>query len=90
MEKGNERIDESLTKKFYLETCPYANWNENCRVSLGVHNKTNANASINKYKARLIAKGYTQQYGVDYQKTFAHLTNINTIQILISLAANID
>lgn len=71
----NEEM-KALQKKLYLETCPYANWNENCWVFTI---KLNANASINKYKERLIAKGYTQQYGVDYQKTFAHLININTI-----------
>ena len=29
-------------------------------------------------------------YGVDYQETFAPLAKLNTIQVLISLAANLD
>lgn len=41
-----------------------------------------------KYKAILIAKGYTQKNGVDYQETFASLAKIKTICILLSITAN--
>lgn len=33
--------------------------------------KFNSDGSINCYKARLVAQGFTQKYGVDYKETFA-------------------
>ena len=43
--------------------------------------------SIEKYKARLIAKGFSQKQNVDYFDTFAHVTRIFSICILIVLAS---
>ena len=49
--------------------------------------KRNADGSINKFKARLVAKGYVQQYGVDFEEVFAPVARLETIRLLISLAA---
>ena len=42
--------------------------------------------SIEKYKARLVAKGFSQKQNVDYFDTFAPITRISSIRILIALA----
>ncbi|PRQ43410.1 putative RNA-directed DNA polymerase [Rosa chinensis] len=49
-----------------------------------------ADGTLNRYKARLAAKGYTQTYVVDYQETFAPVAKITTIRVLLSLTANLD
>ena len=45
------------------------------------------NGSIKKYKARLVAKGFSQKQNVDYFETFAFVTRISSICILIALAS---
>lgn len=48
--------------------------------------KLNSDGSIQKHKARLVVKGYSQQYGVDYNETFAPVARLDTIRVLIALA----
>ncbi|GKB24743.1 retrovirus-related pol polyprotein from transposon TNT 1-94, partial [Tanacetum coccineum] len=41
-----------------------------------------------KNKARLIAKGYCQEEGIDFEKSFAPVARIEAIRIFVANAAN--
>nr|GFA37520.1 hypothetical protein [Tanacetum cinerariifolium] len=49
--------------------------------------KTDMDDNVHTYKARLIAKGFTQTYGVDYEETFSPVADIRAIRILTAIAA---
>ena len=49
--------------------------------------KPNPDGSIEKFKARLVADGNTQQYGGDFDQIFATVVNLGTIRFLLTLAA---
>ncbi|GJT75478.1 retrotransposon protein, putative, ty1-copia subclass [Tanacetum coccineum] len=52
--------------------------------------KTDMDGIVHTYKARLVVKGYTELYMVDYEETFSHVADIRAIRILISIAAYYD
>nr|GEZ71024.1 hypothetical protein [Tanacetum cinerariifolium] len=52
--------------------------------------KTDVDGIVHTYKACLVAKGYTQLYGVDYEETFSPAADIKAIRILISITAYCD
>ncbi|GJT07712.1 retrotransposon protein, putative, ty1-copia subclass [Tanacetum coccineum] len=51
---------------------------------------TDIDGNIHTYKSRLVAKGFTQTYGVDYEETFSSVAVIKAIRILIAIAAFYD
>ena len=38
--------------------------------------KTRSDGSLERYKARLVARGFQQEHGRDYAETFAHVAQI--------------
>jgi hypothetical protein len=49
--------------------------------------KRDMNGDISTYKARVIAKGYSQIYGVDYNETFAPVARRESLRLLLAIAA---
>ena len=45
-----------------------------------------ADGSIEKYKARFMAHGFSQKEGIDYEETFAPVARYTSIRLVLSLA----
>src|SRR5204862_2866366 len=52
-----------------------------------LHHKRNQQGKIVRLKARLVARGFSQIYGIDYLDTYAPVVRLATIRILFAIAA---
>ncbi|GAU33832.1 hypothetical protein TSUD_393400 [Trifolium subterraneum] len=48
--------------------------------------KLNPDGTISKHKARLVARGFLQKHGVDYNEVFAPVARIETVRLVVALA----
>lgn len=51
--------------------------------------KTLSDGSLDRYKARLVARGFDQKYGQEYHETFAPVARHETIRLMFALATNV-
>src|SRR5712671_7923560 len=54
------------------------------------HIKQGPDNSIQKYKARIVAQGFTQIEGIDYDKTFMPVAKLASLRVILALAAEQD
>jgi hypothetical protein len=52
--------------------------------------KYNSDGTVERYKARLVCKGFTQKEGVDFHETFAPTLRMKSTRIIYTLAAGLD
>lgn len=49
--------------------------------------KYKPNGEVQRHKAHLVAKGYIQEYGIDFEEVFSHVARMDTVRMLLALAA---
>ncbi|KAL2235602.1 UNVERIFIED_CONTAM: Retrovirus-related Pol polyprotein from transposon TNT 1-94 [Sesamum indicum] len=87
--KWRKAIDEEIkpiTKNDTWELVPLPKDKNAIGVKWVYKIKRNAKGEIEKNKAILVAKGYKQKIGTDYNEVFAHVARLESIRLIISLA----
>ena len=57
---------------------------------MDLQKKTHMEGNVITYKVKLIAKGYHQRQGIDYDKTFSPVAMLKSIRILLAIVASYD
>ena len=52
--------------------------------------KRGTESKVETFKAKLVAKGFTQNEGIDYEETFSPVAKVKSIWILLSIATHFD
>lgn len=80
---------QALEKKWHLAINGTSKSEDSRSMQVGIYQNMQDNEIVYICKARLVANGYTQTQGIDYQKTSTLVAKMNTIRGLLSLLANV-
>jgi len=75
-------------KTWELTSLPHGRKAVSCKWVFRV--KRTATGEVDRYKARLVARGFTQEHGIDYDETFAPVARLASIRVLLAVAAAED
>ena len=83
----DEKI-KSIEKKSNMEFGgSTSGWSKEIGVKWIYKTKLNEPGEVDKYKARLVVKGYTQEHGINYTEVYAPVARMDTVRIIIAFAA---
>ena len=81
-----EAIKSEIESILHNHTWELVNLPPGCKP-LSFKRKMKVDGSIDKYKARLVIKGYKQTEGLDYFDTYSPITRINSIRMVLEIVA---
>ncbi|GJU09601.1 retrovirus-related pol polyprotein from transposon TNT 1-94 [Tanacetum coccineum] len=76
----------SLSIPSMASPAPQDRWSQNKHIELVFKNKRDEIGIVIKNKARLVAQGYNQQEGIDYDETFALVVRLEEIKIFLTFS----
>ena len=66
---------------------PFPKGRKLVRCKWGYRTKSGPNGKVDKYKAHLVSKIFSKVEGIDYTETFTPVAKMNSIRLVLSLAA---
>nr|GEX66207.1 retrovirus-related Pol polyprotein from transposon TNT 1-94 [Tanacetum cinerariifolium] len=81
----NERLEDA-----YFDAIPRPEGKSIIKTKWIFKNKKDESSLVIRNKARLVAAGYSQQEGIDYDETFAPVARIEAIRLFLAYAAHKD
>ncbi|GJV67177.1 putative ribonuclease H-like domain-containing protein [Tanacetum coccineum] len=91
--KGS-KLDRSSKKSFFanqvttvLDLCGFTHMQKSLCTKMVYRNKKDERGIVIRNKARLVAHGYTQEEGIDYNEVFALVSRIEAIRLFLAYAS---
>lgn len=52
--------------------------------------KRNGDDQVERYRVRLVVKGYAQKEGVDFNEIFSYVVRMTTVRVVLAMCATYD
>ena len=86
-EKGMDEEIECIEKNQTWELVDVPTYKDVISVKWIYKTKQDTDGNVQKHKERMVARGFTQQPDIDFNETFAHAACMDTVRIVLSIAA---
>ena len=90
MAASNDSRDGFYVFQSSLRTCGFAEGVKPIGCKWIYKRNRGADRRVETYKVILVAKGYTQKEGIDYEETLSPVAMLKSIRILLSIATHFD